>query len=149
MPLDPESIGGFLATLITGFLGKIGWDKYRKNQQQARLEESSELTLDRSFTKNETIAVWISQRIHKVVDDLSPKFNLLNLEDARLSKDLSEVKLTLSHLEKEVDENKRESDSRISDIHRHIEAGNTRLEQSFKREVDRIYELIKENRDRK
>jgi hypothetical protein len=148
MALDPETVGGWLAAAITTLLGKVGWERYQKNKQAQTQISDEELDLNKPLNRGQSLALWVSERIHKNNNELVDKFNNSAIIQARMQGELNELKLNLTYAVKEITENKAELNQSIQEIHRHIESNGTKMETSFKREIDRIFDFINKEPNR-
>jgi hypothetical protein len=106
---------------ILALLGKLGWDKVRKDQKRLPVDGAGEVTLDSQISNRDTVMIWLTDRVHKVKNELDAPIT-------RLSATTEELKIRTAFLEADAKDFKISTQQSIARIHDHIDNRCDRLE---------------------
>lgn len=142
----PPGITEAILGIIGGLLAKLGWDKRKKSQREQELESSDpNLTLDSRITPNQSVLLYLSNRVHALRDELSPKFNVVNTDILKLDLRMSQVEKDLLEMGARIDKALVEMNNHIDDRYDRIETKQDKIEAK----LDIFFRNFYEDRDRR
>lgn len=134
MPLDGETVGGFLGAILTGFLTKLGLDKYQKRKRLETIENGGELSLNSQLSERETVLLYMQRQIDAAKSGLRNEFAPMIIA---LQNDAMNTKLRMDLFEKNSERDREEFKESVKEVHNHIDERHNRLEDKFDRFIER------------
>lgn len=123
-----------LIAAILGILGKFFYDKQRNGKKPVSIS-GEDTTLDSTITHRDSVMIWLTDRIHKVINEVTPLIT-------RNSAAIEELKIKQTYLERDLIEQKKENAERIARLHAHIDERADKLEDK----IDAINERLLNNK---
>lgn len=105
---------------IAGLIAKLTWDK-AKNGKKHDISGDAAVELSSSLTQRDTVMIWLTDRVHKVKDEL-------NAPIAKVGGEIDQLKLRATQFEKELAEQKTDFAQKVVRLHDHIDTRSNRIE---------------------
>lgn len=134
MPIDGETIGGILGALVTGFLSKLGIDRYQKRKRIDIIEGGGELSLNSQLSERETVLLYMQRQMEANKTALRNEFAPMIIA---LQNDSIETKRRMDAFEKSSERDRKEFKESVEKVHNHIDDRHNRLEDKFDRFIER------------